>query len=139
MQLPKEMRHPHAEIFTLYISKGLCGRAALCKQFFPISEGWEVVNRSGGIINTSSRFQRKTLANNKMSILGSLFRVCELVITSKAASVILTDNSIKKSKKEISQIKIIMRHAHTVMCLVCITIHYLSTLELETVSLPCRI
>lgn len=33
----------------------------------------------------------------------------------------------------------IMRHAHMVMCLVYITICYLSTLELETVSLPCRI
>lgn len=35
MQLPKETREALAEIFTLFFSKGLCGRAALCKQFFP--------------------------------------------------------------------------------------------------------
>lgn len=51
-QLPKETKEVLAEIFTLYFSKGLCCRAPIYKQFFSISEWWELVNRNEGIINT---------------------------------------------------------------------------------------
>lgn len=56
MQLLEETKEALAEIFTIYFNKCLYGRAALFKQFFSISEWWELVNRSQWIINTESMF-----------------------------------------------------------------------------------